>query len=287
MKLKQCVGMLLLLLPGLIGAQQPAGRAVNPNPYILRPSAGEASRFGEVQAEDVIFQKTIWRMLDMEEDMNSPFFYPTQAAAGRQNLISALLEEVRQGKLTAYQPAALGSELQPDLKMTWAQVEQSLGALHDSIAVLDENGNRVWVIRQQESQMEEIQKVLVKEMMYFDKRNARMQTRVIALCPIRMIPKESYDEGEADLIPQQTFWIAYAEARDFLANQYVTTGFNEARNMSFDAYLAQRRYRGPIYAISNAKGNQRLADYVSEAEIQQESDRLEAQLAEFEQKLWQ
>ena len=53
-----------------------------------------------------------------------------------------------------------------------------------------------------------------------------------------------------------------------------------------EAYLTQHRYDGIIYAISNARGNQRLADYVPADEVAAESDRIEAEIASFEEKIW-
>lgn len=258
----------------------------NPNPYTAKETAGDATDYSDLEAEDVVFQKTIWRMLDMENECNAPMFYPIRPVGDKENLISLLLEGIHSGVITAYQPTQLGNEFQETLRMTSVQVDRAMGMLSDSISVLDENGNRVWVTREQDSQVDEIQKILVKEMVYFDKKNSSMRTRVIGVCPIRMVPKEGVDDEESELIPQQTFWVAIAQTRDLLANQYVTTGENEARNMTFEAYLTQHRYEGPIYAISNARGNQRLADYVDEAEVEQESMRLDSMILKFEQQIW-
>lgn len=284
--LTQTLAVLLLAAPGFVQAAQTSSADTEFNPYTMRETAGDASVFGDLQAEDVVFQRTMWRMLDREDDANSPFFYPVNPVGSKQNMITILLDAIRSGKVTAYQPTALGNEFQASLKMTAAQVEAALGAIHDSIAVLDENGRRVWVSRDQESQMEDIQKVLVKEMFYFDKRSAHMQHRTIGICPIRMIPKESADGQDDDLVPQQTFWVPVTAVRDLLANKYVQTGSNEAARMSMEAYLTQHRYEGQIYAVSNARGNQRLADYVPKDSLQIESDMLDAELALFEQKIW-
>ena len=277
---------LLAAVVWLPAGAQAVRAEVELNPYTERVTEGDAAVFGLLQAEDVVYQRTIWRMLDREDDSNAPFFYPVNPVGGKQNMITILLEGIQRGEVTAYQPTALGNEFHASLRMTPAQVETALGAILESIAVLDENGRRVWVAREQESQLEDIQKVLVKEMVYFDKRNAHMQRRPIGICPIRMIPKDSGDDSPDDLVPQQTFWVPVMPVRDLLSNKYVTTGDNEARQMSMEAYLTQHRYDGIIYAISNARGNQRLADYVPADEVAAESDRIEAEIASFEEKIW-
>lgn len=227
---------------------------------------------------DVMWEKTVWRMIDLRQKMNLPLYYPTKAIGSRMSLIDILLWGMKNEGLKVY---ATDDELNEFAKeMTYDQVSQALGGLPDTI----KRTGMADTIIPGEIRNDQVKKVLVKEKWFFDKQYSTMQVRIIGLCPIRVYSRPG--DSTNTPIMKKLFWVYYPDARNLLCSHDVFNPFNDAQRISFDDLFMQRRFDSYIFAESNVYNNRTINDYAP-AEALQEAERIKNWIFDTEQDLWE
>lgn len=238
------------------------------------PSAREA---------DVFWSKKLWRIIDLREKMNLTLYYPTNEMDGRQNLISLLLEGIENGQITPYD-----ARLDDDFKvpMTYEQVQDVFGAEATTEETVDfDTGERKEVVIEGEIRPNEVKQYMVKEEWYFDKQSSTMNVRILGICPIREFVRENDASGEVQR--QKLFWVYYPEVRDLLATKEVLNPYNQAQSMSFDDLFIKRFFNSYVVKESNVFDNRDISAYLSGKEAMLESKRIEEEIFDYEQDLWE
>jgi gliding motility associated protien GldN len=247
--------------------------------------------YAYVREADVLYDKTVWRMIDLREKRNMPLYYPTANIGSRVNLTNLLLKGVDTGELTAYDASDANNEFVRAL--TKEEIDQRFGAKHDTIQVPDADGNMISQERVLGRQTDQVKLIMIKEKVYFDKKHSVMNRQVIGICPIRVYSRGDEsggggeDGGAAEVQKMQTMWIYMPEARPILSRHPIFNRFNDAQNQSFDDFFMQNRYDGHIYQISNVYNNRTIAEYASGLDVMYEAQRIENEIFDWEQDLWE
>lgn len=239
---------------------------------------------------DVMWSKTVWRMVDLREKMNLPLFYPLTPIGERMSLTSLIFYGIDNEGLTAYDPYKDVDEFK--VPMTKEDLETSMDNKAKEVEVQDTTGVMTKKTVAGERKMEQIKKILIKEKWFFDKNYSTMQVRIQGICPIRVYPREikgstNPDDESAEMILKKICWIYYPEARNLFSSHPVYNKFNDSQQASFDDLFMQRRFTGYIYAESNVYDNRRVQDYTTGFETLLESDRIKESIMNTEHDLWE
>jgi gliding motility associated protien GldN len=218
---------------------------------------------------DVMWSKRIWRVIDVQQKLNFPLFYPREPLTDRMALWDIIKYGIEtEGSLTPYEINGDG-KLDFDGEFLYPVVAPQ-GNTNDSnyktsidnllyntsqVQKLDENGepmfdeegDDIFITSKDPVTAENIMQYLVKEDWFFDKQRSVMDVRIIGICPIIA----TYDEDGEFKAPKQLFWLYFPECRYVFQNYFVYNRQNDAQRMSFDDLFWKRQFASYIYKESN------------------------------------
>ena len=260
--------------------------------------------YPHIREADIMWSKTVWRIIDFREKKNLMLYYPTRVYENeggyslrrldkRRNLVQVLYDAARPVPDSGRSPLDNGQRISvyDPFGTTEFQIEfqdtidflRTLDALPDTSMVPDPNtGNMIQKIVPPELKTEDIKQLLVKELWFFDKQRSTLDVRIIGLCPIRIY----YHPVTGNLTIEEAFWVYYPEARQILANAPVYFPENDANELSFADVFEKRLFSSYIVRESNTYDNRSIMQYTEGKESLYEAKRIEEKIFNFEQDLW-
>ncbi|MFT4971663.1 MAG: gliding motility associated protein GldN, partial [Saprospiraceae bacterium] len=227
--------------------------------------------YEHVREADIMWEKRIWRVIDIREKMNLPFGYPERP------FFSILMDATTDGSLTAYstEDDKFTSPLTPE-------EVASMGATVDTVITFDPETyeEQIQVVRN-DLNPEDVKRFRMKEIWFFDEETSTMQVRILGLAPLIDVK----DENGNFRYEKPMFWIYYPEARATLAEERVFNPGNDASPNTWEDLLEMRFFASYIYKESNVL-NRRLQDYLSGVDLLLEADKIKQSIFNYEHDLW-
>ena len=263
--------------------------------------------------DDIIWARYVYRIIEMRYKQNFQLYFPILSDdPDYRNLFKVITDAVIDG-MPVYEK--IDGTIKPDFK-NYQPVERKMipqlflegnptdiaaMAAQDS-SVLDGSKSTSMIVHYDsiedkmsfffypfESLVRNQLKYLIQECTFFDKHTSRMHTKIMAIAPLyseRIVLRDS-SEIMTSLNQSIMFWVPFDALRPYLAMQYAIPNRNETKRVTYDEFFQKRLFTSYIVGEGNMY-NRWIPNYTGDAvEIKKEQERIETELLNFEQDLWE
>ena len=92
--------------------------------------------YAHVREADVVWKKRVWRMVDLRQKINHPFYYPIEPKQNWRNFVTVLYDAIKETTIMAYDP----QDDQFLMPLTPSEIEKKLTSV-DTIPIYDTDPN--------------------------------------------------------------------------------------------------------------------------------------------------
>lgn len=225
-----------------------------------------------IREADILWEKRIWRVVDVREKMNLPFSAPESP------LFKILSDAALAGDLSVYstQDDKFSKRLSAD------QIRATL--FHRDTAIIFDPVTYVETIKvvENETNWEDVKRFRIKESWFFDTKTSTLRHRILGIAPII----EERDEEGNFRFEKPLFWVYYPAARPLLArHKAVTHGENYSATTTWED-LFEKRYFASYITKENNVRDLRLQDMYTGLDLLLESDKIKNELFNREHDMW-
>jgi len=250
--------------------------------------------YGYIDDRDVLWSKTIWEIIDLNERINFPFYYPTinngLLSNERKSLYRVLYDNIASGNITEIYSTSYFNESE---KLTFDDLTDILVSRNLSAEGISKSNAGEQVTEDDydtyKIETDKIVQYRIKGTWYFNKRLGELKYRLLGIAPVAPDVSTLSQGPEAmkdALVP--LFWIWFPDAREALANSNVFNTRNSSQPITFDHMLNSRRFNATIYREENVYEDRQVNEYIYEDALRQllESERIKSVIRDFEQEMW-
>ena len=249
--------------------------------------------------DDVPWRKLVLRVIDLREEQNKPLYYPFEnmREETQKNLFAILFYNFLTGKLVGYKDDAVPDQTFVPLfiKENEIRVSDTTKYAHARDEYFEGLEDDPYGMINQITQS--CVKYYIQEAWYFDKHTSTFHSKILAIAPI-FDPKynnsilAAYDE---EVRPSSVwFWFPYDKVRPLLQEEYIKmSGKNTKQLLNFDDFFTQRQFYSYIIKDYDLEGKDiDQAIYLDDADpekiirIQEAQEKVESEILDFEQDLW-
>lgn len=240
--------------------------------------------YGFIGDRDVLWSRTTWEKIDLDERVNFPLYYPVDTnyvGKERRSLFHVLSAAARAGEIDLYSDSYFND------KREFKDVEASLSRIDTSdygIEQLNAEGRvDAEYITTTSIGADNVSAYHVRGLWYLDTRQGEMRYRILGISPVT--PNVNFMDSPIGI---ELFWIYYPDVRELLHNAKAFNTLNSAKPISFDHILNSRRFSGMIYKTDNVHGDRKIENYIAENSMMQllESERLKDIIRNKEIDMW-
>ncbi len=212
--------------------------------------------YGYVADRDILWSKVVWEIIDLNQKINLPFYFPidtTTVVSSRRSLFDTLMAGIKKGEIKdVYSDANFLN------KMTDEDLSKKLYA-SQSDGFDDETGEAI--VDEFTISNKDVQSYQIKGIWFFDKLQGELKYRLLAIAPMAL-DVQGKVSGIKDDNSYPLFWVYYPLVRNTLHKSKVFNPDNSISPISYDHLLNARRFSSVIVREENIYGNRAIEDYV-------------------------
>ena len=246
--------------------------------------------YGYVDDRDIVWSKTVWEVIDLDERINFPYYYPTKnngyLSRERQSLFRVLMDNIEAGNINEIYATDYFNE-----KLTFEDLNPIL-----EYSILTEDGRIKSNSGEEVTQNDydtyiidsfKVVQYFIKGTWYFDKRLGELKYRLLGIAP-GAPDVSTLADSSAEKVTIPLFWIWFPDARNSLNKNSVFNTRNSSQPITFDKMLNSRRFNSVIYKEENVYEDREVKEYIYEDALRQllESERIKSVIRDFEQDMW-
>jgi gliding motility associated protien GldN len=246
--------------------------------------------YGYVDERDVLWSRTVWEIIDLDERINFPLYYPIDTnniGADRRSLYDVLVTNIRNGNIEHVYADSYFNE-----KRTLKDIGASL-VYSDTTDLGIEQFNAEGIVDEQyvrkfNLDAGDIEEWRIRGYWYMDKRLGELKYRLLGICPVanearsKAFPDDNIDSKV------ELFWVWFPAAREVLHKAKAFNRKNTSQPISYDHLLNSRRFNAIVYKEDNVQGDREVSDYINDNALMQllESERIREQIRNIEIDMW-
>lgn len=225
---------------------------------------------------DVMWQKRVWREIDLREKQNQPLYYPLELNACRSSLIQALSKHILNEEIIAFK------DEQFMVPYSLSEIRSRLVKM-DSVAQIDYDiyGNelppKMVLVADSTSIYGRVLKYVLKEDWFFDRQKSTLDVRIVGIAAME------YNE-ERDYF-RELFWVYFPACRSYFAASDVYNDKNDSERRSLDDVFWKRQFSSRIIKESNV-ADRSIEHYQKGIDALVEAENIHLDIAKFEHDLW-
>ncbi len=235
----------------------------------------------DIREADVMWQKRVWRIIDLSEKINHPLLYPENPHNQWKPMIRILLDALNEGAISAYEVTPT-DEFFP--VKSFASIDSMLNRsnlLH--LTRPDPPYDPYDSVVKSSFRPFDVKQYKIKEDWFIDKQRSVLDVRIIGICPMVAYKNE---KGEENGTVQSVCWFYFPEIRNILSKSEVFNRFNDAARLSFDDIFWKRMFGSVIIKESNVY-DRSIRDYMTAMDQLLESEKIKDNIFKFEHDLWE
>ncbi|TXB63912.1 gliding motility protein GldN [Vicingus serpentipes] len=236
--------------------------------------------YTHVREADVMWQRRVWRTIDLREKINHPLYYPITPIQDRKCLYDVLKEGILEGTITAYDV----NDDEFTIQLTKAEAKTQMGEWKEN-KQYDEWGEEILGASDSvynDFSAQDIVEYRLKEEWFFDRERSIMDVRILGIAPVRNNIDENTGESKGKM---PMFWVYFPEARYVFANYDVFNRQNDAERRTFEDIFWKRMFNSYIVKRSNVYDRNNKS-YLKGLDLLLEGDKIKEDIFNYEHDLW-
>ncbi len=246
------------------------------------------------RADDVVWSRVVYRILDLREKQNYQMYFPMRPNDEYRSLFRVMLDAVCKGApVYKRNPREIVPSFSDSVRLEGEELSKAFAYdnnMDNNLILINPITKQAKIgIDQYNNYVKNQIKFLTQEIVFFDKHTSRMYTKIMAIAPLYALHPDNTQSKNSFKFFQESVlcWFAFDELRPYLAKQYVIPNGNETQRLTYDEYFAQKLYSSYLLGDSNMFNRMLLEFEVNANKIRKEQNRIETELLNFEEDLWE
>ena len=141
--------------------------------------------YTHIREADVMWARRVWRTIDLRENMNQPFYYPTEPINARKSLFDVIRQGLLvDGSITAYDAGPLLTDDEFKKPLLATELKDMFTRIDTQYTESLTTGDMEMVVQEINLESRDIKMYKLKEDWIFDKQRSTMDIRIIGLAPM-------------------------------------------------------------------------------------------------------